>query len=251
MRANKESPRVSATVWTLTLVLAAGITLLIVAAMGNNNLPPTNVSPVASPTTTISFAENRDPSFEIAQARADSSNEANIEVTDTTLAPAHDPEPAQPSATTPADDINDVTASTTPRPATPPWVSHPIWDHRLPSTWGGLGATRCFATFDDAYHQEDLLPPIYASEIIEIAFTEPAYEPEPGTRHHYALVSLGVSSTQDLRDMGRETAEIRWTISYYKTLVRNYGDLDHPECAEILEGANAALTPITTTTTTP
>ena len=190
-------------------------------------------------------------------------SDGSVPVTDTTLAP-----PAVAGSST-ADSTPAPTVDTSPTttryppttlsfdPSAPPRVSAPTWDNRLPSTWHGLPDTECYTTFDITGGLPD--PPHYLwlldrygnyarpqDKVIHLALKDPAYEPEPGTDLHDALATLGVSSAQDIRDMGEQAADVRWYAWYVTDEITDRGDPDHPSCASILQGADAVLTaPIT------
>ncbi len=257
----------AATRWFPALVPAVAVILVMAAALGNNP-PPTTISTsttpvtsssdahvatvsrtsVASVTTTsppeIIYAED-DLEFETTDttlAEADSSTDGGIAVTDTTVVPpaATQPDRQQATATTVS---TKPTTTTTGRPPIPPWVSHPTWDHRLPSTWDGLGATECHKTINGSA----LATTTYFnfSDLVRWAYSSSDWEPTPGSPMEKGLSYLGVSSAQDLRDMGREAADIRWRADSYAIDIEFFGDPEHPDCARILEGVAAVLTPWT------
>ncbi|MYC85685.1 MAG: hypothetical protein F4X18_09235 [Acidimicrobiia bacterium] len=138
-------------------------------------------------------------------------------------------------------------------------ASHPAWDDRLPSTRKGLKGTGCHGTFQykmifTPLHSTSFrtLFGVYESahdKVIAMALQDPTWEPTPGTALHDALANLGVSSAQDIRDMGDEV-EVRWYAWWVRRMINRNGDPTHPACASILAGANAVLTPYQTTTTT-
>ena len=83
------------------------------------------------------------------------------------------------------------------------------------------------------------------------ALTDPSYEPTPGTEYHNALAEFGVSSAQDIRDIGEYAADVRWFAWWIKDWILWTGDPGHPACAAIIAGADAVLTaPLNITTTT-
>ncbi len=118
--------------------------------------------------------------------------------------------------------------------------------------------------------------------VISLALADPSYEVEPGragytkrenarakTRWHSfvtfeeyedttykrmreALTNLGVTSAQDIRDMGEAAANVRWYAADVRYFIDVFSvNLDHPSCASILAGAHAVLTPYKPNTTTP
>ncbi len=123
----------------------------------------------------------------------------------------------------------------------------------------------------------------YAATVIEFALADPSYEVEPGHAGHAkmvnamqkrgpgrrssvtfeeyekgyrfqrrALTDLGVSSAQDIRDMGEAAANVRWYAARVKSFIDEFSlNPDHPSCTSILAGAEAVLTPYKPSTTTP
>ncbi len=121
--------------------------------------------------------------------------------------------------------------------------------------------------------------------VIELALADPSYEVEPGRAGYTkmenaiaklvkrgrrvpygpfeqynkrynilreALTDLGVSSAQHIRDMGEPAANVRWYAARVKSTIDVWSlNPDHPSCASILAGAEAALTPYKPNTTTP
>ena len=185
--------------------------------------------------------------------------QSNIQVTDTTQAP-----PPEPTTTT----TTETTTTTAPftlvtRPPAPPRVSHPTWDNRLPSTWDGFTTTECNNTLRYPLTND---PPAWdywwrlagahfalpeESWVINRALREPSYEPAPGTVEHEAITNLGLKSAQDIRGIGERAVDVRWYARWIKVNITLGGDSNHPDCAEILAGADAVLNaPYTTTTTT-
>ncbi len=67
--------------------------------------------------------------------------------------------------------------------------------------------------------------------------------------HHQALADLGVSSVQDIREIGEAAINVRWYAARTKLYIMEFGDPNHPACAPMIEAANKILTPYTTTTT--
>ncbi len=65
-----------------------------------------------------------------------------------------------------------------------------------------------------------------------------------------ALTNLGVSSVQDIREIGEAAANVRWYAWRVKRLINKWGDPNHPSCAPMIEAANTILTPYKNTTTT-
>ncbi len=68
--------------------------------------------------------------------------------------------------------------------------------------------------------------------------------------HSQALINLGVSSVQDIREIGEAAANVRWYAWRVKRLINKWGDPNHPSCAPMIEAANTILTPYKNTTTT-
>ena len=200
------------------------------------------------------------------------SSEDDEWVTDTTVARQWPPETepaaaagAQAAVTQPA------AAEVTPRAVTsttldwsiPPRTRHPTWDSRLPGTWGGLRGTDCHNTFRISfmsapyawhYFYDETGGIDYGydeSEVIGLAFKEPSFEPASGTELHAALVNLGLSTAQDIRNLGEDAINVRWYAWWVKDRITLLGDVDHPSCASMLAGADAVLNaPLVTTTTT-
>ena len=68
---------------------------------------------------------------------------------------------------------------------------------------------------------------------------------------HTALVNLGLSTAQDIRNLGDDAINVRWYAWHVKNEITLRGDVNHPSCASILAGANAVLNaPLITTTIT-
>ncbi len=65
-----------------------------------------------------------------------------------------------------------------------------------------------------------------------------------------ALANLGVSSVQDIREIGEAAINVRWYAWRTKFYIMEFGDPNHPVCAPMIEAADTILTPYTTTTTT-
>ncbi|MDE0374740.1 MAG: hypothetical protein OXK16_02105 [bacterium] len=138
------------------------------------------------------------------------------------------------------------------------------WDH-FPEGWTPMG------------------PADAEASVIGLALADPSYEVEPGRAGYAklenalakrgrlnfyptpfedycevykelreALTDLGVSSAQDIRDMGEPAANVRWYAAHVKRYIDRLSlNPDHPSCASILAGAEAVLTPYQPTTTTP
>ena len=228
-------------------------------------------------------------------------SEGGFAVTDTTV-PVSGSEPATDSPA--QNDQTTTTITTVPQPSVttttldrsvPRRVHHPTWDHRLPSTWGGLRATECANTFRvglvpdkhawDEYLRAEGLYGSAESFLIDAALRDPTFEVEPGRTgfdkmfatltklnpylleiapdlrsydyydevydiHHQALANLGVSSVQDIREIGEAAANVRWYTWRVKRLINKWGDPNHPSCAPMIEAANTILTPYKNTTTT-
>ncbi len=83
------------------------------------------------------------------------------------------------------------------------------------------------------------------SFLVRRAYSGPDWEPIPDSLLYPGLDSLGVSSAQDLRDMGREAADIRSLASYFAAQIKVFGDPEHLDCARILDGVAAVLAPWT------
>ena len=136
-------------------------------------------------------------------------------------------------------------------------------------------------SWDWYYHTEGSARDIEAM-LINLALGDPSFEFEPGregyekwldadvlygptfrTRHEWslgltyekytedyepwyygAMASLGVSSLQDIRDMGEGAVNVRWYASRVKGWIELF-DGDPSACASILAGAEAVLTPYT------
>ena len=200
------------------------------------------------------------------------SSEDAVVVTDTTAARQWPPETdaaavsgAQSAVTQPAPTVATApaTTSTTLHWSIPPRTRHPTWDSRLPETWEGLPGTDCHDTFSPKIYN-----PAYAwhftydrtggvsygydeSEVIGLAFKDPTFEPARGTELHTALINLGLSTAQDIRNLGDEAINVRWYAWYAKDEITLRGNANHPSCASILAGADAVLNaPLITTTTT-
>ena len=192
-------------------------------------------------------------------------------VTDTTVARQWPPE-TEPAAASgaQADFFQPATAVTPPAVTSttldwsiPPRTRHPTWDSRLPGTWDGLRGTDCQDTFSMkilhvpyAWHYfYDIGGDDYGfdeSEVIGLAFNDPSFEPAAGTELHTALGNLGLSTAQDIRNLGEDAINVRWYAWWVKREITYYGDAQHPSCASLLAGADAVLNAslVTTTTTT-
>ena len=224
-----------------------------------------------------------------------------IAVTDNTVPVSGSEQATDPAAQS---DPTSTTVATVPQPSitttTSDWsvprrVHHPTWDHRLPSTWGGLRTTECANTFRvglvpdehawDEYLRAEGLYGSVESFLIDAALRDPTYEVEPGrtgfdkmvatltklnpylldvnpdllsydyydevySADFQALANLGVSSVQDIRNMGEAAANVRWYAWRVKRLIEKWGDPNHPACAPMIEAANTILTPYKNTTTT-
>ncbi len=68
--------------------------------------------------------------------------------------------------------------------------------------------------------------------------------------HRQKLADMGVSSVQDIREIGEAAINVRWYASRTKFYIMTFGHPNHPLCAPMIEAANKILTPYTTTTTT-
>ncbi len=240
------------------VALAVLIVLAVVTAMGaqNQNTPDEIPDPDDTWVT--------DTTTPIPEADYDYSTEDGIRVTDTTLALAPDPEPVPDSATA---EETPPTTTTTPGPSTTTTTfitraDRPNWDHRLPANTEDLEANECTPTFDtrlvprypysyDQFYWRTGGWGNIPTEVLGRAITDPSYEPTPGTEFHDALAEFGVSSAQDLRDIGEYAADVRWFAWWIKRRIIKYGDPDLPACATIIAGAEAVLNaPLNTTTTT-
>ncbi len=198
--------------------------------------------------------------------------DGDIWVTDTTVARQWPPETddaavseAQSTVTRPAPTVATAPAvtSTTLHWSIPPRTRHPTWDSRLPGDWDGLPGTDCHDTF-----RTSVLSVPYAwhafydetggvdygkdeSEVIGLAFKNSSFEPARGTELHTALINLGLSTAQDIRNLGDDAINVRWYAWWVKDRITLRGDVNHPSCASILAGAEAVLNaPLVTTTTT-
>ncbi len=126
-------------------------------------------------------------------------------------------------------------------------------------------------------------PATPAAAVISLALADPSYEVEPGRagytkmenaiakvrwaapfvtfeeyedttykRMREGLTNLGVTSAQDIRDMGEAAANVRWYAADVRYFIDVFSvNLDHPSCASILAGVDAVLTPYKPNTTTP
>ena len=144
-----------------------------------------------------------------------------------------------------------------------PRTRHPTWDSRLPSDRDGLRGTDCHDTFRISvlsapyawhYFYDETGGIDYGkdeSEVIGLAFKDSSFEPAAGTELHTALGNLGLSTAQDIRNLGEDAINVRWYAWYVKDKITLRGDAEHPSCASILAGADAVLNaPLVTTTTT-
>ena len=216
-----------------------------------------NAAETNTPTTTLAVTDTTAP----ASNAVSGANENGVGVTDTTLAPPPEPDLAAGQAET------TTTTTTAPftlvtRPPAPPRVSHPTWDNRLPSTWDGIKATECHNTLRYPILTD---PPSWdywwglagahfvlteESWVIAEALKNPSYE-ATGVHERAALANLGLTTAQDIRDIGEGAVDVRWYALWLKEQITLGGDPNHPNCAEILAGADAVLNaPYTTTTTT-
>ena len=199
------------------------------------------------------------------------SSEDAMVVTDTTVARQWPPETdaaavsgAQSADTQPAPTVATTPAvtSTTLHWSILPRTLHPTWDSRLPGDWDGLPGTDCHDTFripvlrvPYAWHYfYDVTGGVDCgkdeSEVIGLAFKDPSFEPRRGTELHTALINLGLSTAQDIRNLGDDAIDVRWYAWYVKDKIILRGDVNHPSCASILAGADAVLNaPLVTTTT--
>ena len=201
------------------------------------------------------------------------SSEDAVAVTDTTAARQWPPDTndaavsgSQATVTQPAPTMVTTPAvtSTTLHWSIPPRTRHPTWDSRLPSDWDGLPGTDCHDTFSPrlpevayAWHfiYDTASGGDYGfdeSRIIAMAFNRDfTFEPVRGTKFHTALGNLGLSTLQDIRNLGDDAINVRWYAWYVKDMITLRGDVNDPSCASILAGANAVLNaPLSTTTTT-
>ena len=241
------------------VTLAVLIVLAVVTAMGAQNQNTPNEIPDPDD---IRVTDTTTP---IPEADYDYTTEDGIRVTDTTLALAPDPEPVPDSAS--VEETPPTITTLGPSTTTTTFIARvdrPNWDHRLPANKNEFEANECTPTFDTR------LVPRYQysydqfyertdgqgwgdtpTEVLGRALTDPSYEPTPGTEFHDALSEFGVSSAQDIRDIGEYAADVRWFAWWIKRTIIKYGDPDLPACATIIAGANAVLNaPLTTTTTT-
>ncbi len=185
-----------------------------------------------------------------------------VPVTDTTLAPPPETEDTRsedPPTTTPGQVAWDYYLRR---------ASHPAWDDRMPAGRAGIEATAC----SDTFKYELIDNPNWYSwwaatfhyytahdELIALALENPGWEPHHGPGQYpsptddafqphteaelnQALADLGVFSAQDIRDMGEEI-EVRWYAWWLIRMINLTGDPTHPDCASIIAGANAVLTP--------
>ena len=215
-----------------------------------------NAAETNTPTTTLAVTDTTAP----ASNAVSGANENGVGVTDTTLAPPPEPGLAAGQAET------TTTTTTAPftlvtRPPAPDRVSHPTWDNRLPSTWDGIKATECHNTFRPRVLTD---PPSWdfwwgltgghltlpdESWVIAEALQNPYYK-ATGPRERKALANLGLTTAQDIRDIGEGAADVRWYALWLKEKITLRGNPNHPDCADILAGANAVLNaPLTITTT--
>ena len=259
------------TTWAgqITWVLLAGlVALAAVGAVGSGDR--SSDTSLADGQDTLPVTDTTAPTSDAVQGSG--SSEDAIAVTDTTAARQWPPDtndaavsgnqatvtqPAPTAATAPA------VTTTTLHWSIPPRTRHPTWDSRLPGTWEGLRGTNCHDTFSPKIYN-----PAYAwhftydrtggvtygtdeSEVIGLAFKDPSFEPVRGTELHTALVNLGLSTAQDIRNLGEDAINVRWYAWHVKNEITLRGDVNHPSCASILAGANAVLNaPLITTTTT-
>ena len=79
-------------------------------------------------------------------------------------------------------------------------------------------------------------------EVIGRALSDRTWEPAAGTPFHDALADLGVSSAQNIRDIGSAGLEVRWYAWWVENRIEWTGDPTHASCASIIDGANAVLT---------
>ena len=191
-------------------------------------------------------------------------------VTDTTVARQWPPETEHAAASGAQADFFQPATAVTPPAATsttldwsiPPRTRHPTWDSRLPETWDGLSGTDCHDTFRTKILREPYAWHYFydvaggedygydESEVIGRTIKDPSYEPAAGTELHVALTNLGLSSAQDIRNLGEDAIDVRWYAWWVKREITIYGDAQHPSCASILAGADAVLNaPLVTTTT--
>lgn len=254
-RSGEHNEREGKTSRASTLLVVAALVsvavLYVLSAMGAENDQQKAPGPSVAVTDTT------------AAVGSDGSSTWGVPVTDTTTAAASQGSTTRnTTSTTSAPTTTTQPASTTTAVYVSPLeqrASHPAWDDRLPGTRKGLRATACHGTFQvemyltpaswkfswnlvRAYHTAH-------DEVIAVALQDPTWEPTPGTALHDALANLGVSSAQDIRDMGDEI-EVRWYAWFVKDHIEWTGDPTDPDCASIIAGANAVLTPYQTTTTT-
>ena len=200
------------------------------------------------------------------------SSEDAVVVTDTTVARQWPPETdsaavagAQSADPQPAPTVTVApeATSTTLHWSIPPRTRHSTWDSRLPSDWEGLRGTDCHETFSPKirnvpyawhYFYDVATGEDYGfdeSKVIGLTLKDPSFEPERGTELHTALINLGLSTAQDIRNLGDDAINVRWYAWYVKDRITLRGDVNHPSCASILAGADAVLNaPLITTTTT-
>ena len=251
--------------WVLLAGLAA---MAAVGAVGSGDRSSDTNS--ANGQDTLPVTDTTTPTSDAVQG----SSEDAVVVTDTTVARQWPPETdaaavfgAQSAVTQPAPTVAAAPAatSTTLHWSIPPRTRHPTWDSRLPGDWDGLPGTDCHDTF-----RTSVLSVPYAwhafydetggvdygkdeSEVIGLAFKDSSFEPARGTELHTALINLGLSTAQDIRNLGDDAINVRWYAWWVKDRITLRGDVNHPSCASILAGADAVLNAplITTTTTTP
>ena len=259
------------TTWAgqITWVLLAGlIAMAAVGAVGSGDR--SSDTSLADGQDTLPVTDTTAPTSDAVQGSG--SSEDAIAVTDTTAARQWPPDTdaaavsgAQSAVTQPAPTVITAPAatSTTLHWSIPPRTRHPTWDSRLPSDWDGLPGTDCHDTFRIAvlrvpyawhYFYDVTGGEDYGkdeSEVIGLAFKDPSFEPVRGTELHTALVNLGLSTAQDIRNLGDNAINVRWYAWWVKDRITLRGDVNHPSCASILAGANAVLNaPLITTTTT-
>ena len=237
--------------WRKRAAAAALVGLIALAVASALNAAETN-----TPMTTLAVTDTTAP----ASNAVGGANENGVGVTDTTQAPPPEPGLAAGQAET------TTTTTTAPftlvtRPPAPDRVSHPTWDNRLPGTWDGITATECNNTLRNPIRTDPTSWDYWwglagahfvlaeESWVIAEALQNPSYK-ATGVHERTALANLGLTTAQDIRDIGEGAADVRWYALWLKEQITLQGDPNNPSCASILAGANAVLNaPLTTTTT--
>ena len=109
----------------------------------------------------------------------------------------------------------------------------------VPAVLTNFLASECAATVDRSANFH-ILPGASPRLLLGDAFADPDYEPPTGSRQYRALALLGVTSAQELRDLGRTVATQRfgaWTVGDRL----RWADPDEPSCAAHWTAAQAIL----------